>query len=260
MKSQLFVVSTGPSHSSLMTKEAIDILKSSEVIVGYKKYIDEIGTLLDGKETFVSNMTEELKRCQMAIELALSGKKVSIISNGDVNVFAMASLVVELVEKLDLSDKLDVVSVAGVTTLLAIASKCGAPISQDFAVISLSDRLTLIEVIQKRIRCAIEGDFVLGIYNPLSKTRKEPYRLFLEELKAKESETPVIIASNISRESEQITYMNLKQLIEMGVSNPLISMSTTLIIGNDSSYFTKDGKVLTPRGYLNKYKIDKKEI
>lgn len=256
MGGKLYIVSSGPASQELMTQEALNAIDESNLIVAYTRYAKDLKHLFSDKELITSGMTKEIERCKIAIDRAVGGDTVSLISNGDVNVFAMASLVVELVDELELWDKLEVQSIAGVTSMLSAASKCGAPISQDFAIISLSDRLTDIEVIKKRVVNAIDADFVVGIYNPLSKSRKKPYIMFLEALKNKKESTPVIIASNLTRENEKLTITDVKELIEAGVENPIISMSTLVIVGNDSTRLTKNQKVLTPRGYLKKYNLE----
>ncbi len=250
---KLYIVSSGAGGVNYLTQEAIKAIKESEVIVSYTKYAEELSELFVDKELITSGMTKEIERCNIAINSALDNKITSIISNGDVNVFAMASLIVELIDEKNLWNELEVISIAGVSAMFATASRIGAPISQDFAIISLSDRLTDINIIQKRIKNAIEADFVIGIYNPISKTRIKPYEILLKELENANSKIPIIISSNIGRDSEKITVITVKKLIELGVKNKLLSMSTMLIIGNSSTQLTKNSLVLTPRGYLNKY-------
>ena len=201
-------------------------------------------------------MTAEIERVNIAIEKALEGKVVSLVSNGDVNVFGLATLLVEIVEARGLWDRLEVVSLPGVTSFFAAASLCGAPISQDFAVISLSDRLTPLESIEKRIKAAFEADFVVGIYNPLSKSRKLPYELFLRYLGGIKQETPVCVATDIGREDQNVRIIDAATLVSMGVETKEIDMSTVILVGNSSSRFTSNGKILTPRGYLDKYELE----
>jgi len=151
-------------------------------------------------------------------------------------------------------DEIEVISIAGVTSFLATASRIGAPISQDFAVISLSDKLTDIDVIDKRVRNCFDADMVLGIYNPKSKKRILPYQNFLKVLSEGE-ERIAIIASHVGRPKEHITVTTTTDLIAQNIEHPEITMSTLIIIGNSQTRHTSNGMVLTPRGYLNKYEI-----
>jgi precorrin-3B C17-methyltransferase len=166
----------------------------------------------------------------------------------------MATLVVELVDEQDLWDEIEVVSIAGVTSVLATASRIGAPISQDFAVISLSDKLTDINIIDKRVRNSLDADMVLGIYNPKSKKRILPYQNFLKAL-SETKERIAIIASHVGRDKEKITITTTTDLIDQDINHPEITMSTLIIVGNSQTRLTSNGLVLTPRGYLNKYEM-----
>lgn len=252
----IYVVSTGPGGYSHMSVAAKETIEKSDVIVGYTKYLRDIAKIIEDKERHSTGMTAEIERVNIAVEKALEGKTVSLVSNGDVNVFGLATLLVEIVEARGLWDRLEVVSVPGVTSFFAAASLCGAPISQDFAVISLSDRLTPLESIEKRIKAAFEADFVIGIYNPLSKSRKIPYELFLRYLSAINPETPVCVATDIGRAEQCVRIMDSAALVSMGVETKEIDMSTVILVGNSSSRFTSNGKIITPRGYLDKYSLE----
>ena len=252
----IYVVSTGPGGYADMSVAAKETIEKSDVVVGYTKYLKDIGKIIEGKERHSTGMTAEIERVNIAIEKALEGKVVSLVSNGDVNVFGLATLLVEIVEARGLWDRLEVVSLPGVTSFFAAASLCGAPISQDFAVISLSDRLTPLESIEKRIKAAFEADFVVGIYNPLSKSRKIPYELFLRYLGGIKQETPVCVATDIGREDQNVRIIDAATLVSMGVETKEIDMSTVILVGNSSSRFTSNGKILTPRGYLDKYELE----
>ncbi len=254
---KLYIVSTGAGGEQYLTTQAIEAINDSEVIVSYTKYAKDIANLLANKQLYTSGMTHEIDRCKQAIQYALEGKTTSIISNGDVNVFGMATLVVEIIDKENLWDKIDLISIPGVTSFLAAASKIGAPISQDFAVISLSDRLTDINMIKNRVDAALQSDFIVGIYNPKSKTRTKPYQNFLNSLK-NIPQRVVIIASNVGREKELITVTNSDDLIAQDIDHPLVSMNTLIIVGNSNSYLTKNNQLLTPRGYLSKYDMEGK--
>jgi precorrin-3B C17-methyltransferase len=252
---RLYIVSTGAGGVGYISPEALKAIEESEVIVSYSKYARELGSLIEGKELFTSGMTHEIARCAQAIEYARQGKTTAILSNGDVNVYGMATLIVELMDEKDLWDEIELISLPGVTSFLAAASKAGAPVSQDFAIISLSDRLTDINLIDKRIKFALECDFVLGIYNPKSKKRIKPYQNFLARLKEVE-ERIVIIAQNVGRgDKEVITVTNSSDLIKQDIEHESIGMNTIIIVGNSSTKLTKNNKVLTPRGYLNKYDL-----
>lgn len=262
-KGEIYIVSTGIGEKDHLTYNALALLQKADLIVGYQKYIDDIKPLIEKKIIYSTGMTQEVDRCKYAIQKALDKTKVALISNGDVNVYGMAGLILEIIDSNKLWDKLDIVIEPGITTLLAAAAKTGAPIMNDFAVISLSNLLTPLELIQKRISKALESDFVIGIYNPLSKTRQEPYITFLEMLKKYSSPSiPVIIAQNLGRKSEQIAIKTVADLINSGVDTEMINMSSILIIGNSTTKIVNDGNyVITSRGYqqVYEYSLEKSE-
>ncbi len=250
---KLYILSSGAGGTDYMSVEALDALKECEVVVSYKKYAKELNSLIENKELYTSGMTKEIDRCNQAIEFAKSGKTTCIISNGDANVFGMATLIVELIDEQNVWSEIELISIAGVTSFLAAAAKIGAPVSQDFAIISLSDRLTDINMIDKRVRATLQSDFIVGIYNPKSQKRILPYQNFLKALSEGE-EKVAIIASNVGRvEKEKITVTTTTDLVEQDINHPEVTMSTIIIIGNSNTKLTKNGLVLTPRGYLNKY-------
>ncbi|MCD4757436.1 MAG: precorrin-3B C(17)-methyltransferase [Arcobacteraceae bacterium] len=250
---KLYIVSSGAGGIHYITPDAKQALDECEVVVSYTKYAKELNELLEGKEIYTSGMTHEIERCNQAIESAKSGKTTCIISNGDANVFGMATLIVELIDEKNLWDEIELISIPGVTSFLAAASKVGAPVSGDFAIISLSDRLTDINLIDKRVKYALECDFVIGIYNPKSKKRIQPYQNFLARL-SEVDEKIAIIAQNVGRdEKEGITITTTIELIEQGIAHEKVGMNTMIIICNSNTRLTKNGLVLTPRGYLNKY-------
>jgi len=254
MAHKLYILSSGAGGTKYMTTEALDALEACEVVVGYRNYVKELKPLIGDKPVFMSGMTKEIQRCQEAINYAKEGKTTCIISNGDVNVFGMATLVTELMDEQGLWETIEVESIAGVTSFLATASRIGAPISQDFAVISLSDKLTDIDIIDKRVRNCFEADMILGIYNPKSQKRILPYQNFLQAISEGE-ERIAIIASHVGRDNEKITVTTTTDLIAQDIEHPEITMSTLIIVGNSQTRHTTNGQVLTPRGYLNKYEM-----
>jgi len=256
---KLTLVSTGAGGSRYLTNEAITAIKEANLIVAYTKYAKDLPELVADKEVFTTPMTKEIERVQYAIDEAQKGRSVALLSNGDANVYAMGSLVVELLDTYELWEKIEYSALPGISSVLALASEVGAPLSQDFCLISLSDRLTDAKLISKRIRFALEADFVISIYNPKSKSRLEPYRDMLEQLKSVDANRTVVIARDLGRPDQMIQITTAKALIDAGVANSDVNMSTTLLIGNSTTKLTKDGRVLTPRGYLNKYELDGKQ-
>jgi precorrin-3B C17-methyltransferase len=254
MAKKLYIISSGAGSDTYITTQAIEAIEDCEVVVSYTKYAKELNNLIKDKELFTSGMTHEIERANQAIEFAKNGKTTCIISNGDVNVFGMATLIVELIDEQNLWDEVELISVPGVTSFLAAASRVGAPVSQDFAIISLSDRLTDINMIDKRVRNSLDADFILGIYNPKSKKRIQPYLNFLDALKDID-ERIAIVASNVGRDKEKINITTTTDLINKGLEHEDVSMSTLIMICNSNTKLTKNGKVLTPRGYLNKYEM-----
>jgi len=261
MAHKLFILSTGPGGTDKITGEVLRDLNECSVVVGYRPYLEDIKEIIKNKETYTSGMTEEIDRCNYAIESALAGKTTALISNGDAGVFGMASLALELAANKVTALQIEIIIRPGVTSFLSAAAKAGAPAGQDFALISLSDRLTDIKVIEKRLQAALEADFVLGIYNPVSRTRKEPYSIFLNILnKTRDPKTPVIVASNLDRENEVIQKITVEELIRHGFELPHLNMSTMIITGNSNTFYTKNGFAITPRGYFHKYDTDGKKL
>lgn len=248
---RLYIVSCGTGGTNYLTQEAKNALKECEVVVSYSKYARELSELIDEKEIHTSGMTHEIQRCESAVEFTREGRTTCIISNGDSNVYGIASVIVEIIDNKNLWDEVELISLPGITALLAAAAKVGAPLSQDFATISLSERQNSFELIDKRVKAALEADFILGIYNPKSKKRTIGYINFLEALKPYEDRV-AIIASHMGREDkENITITTAKELINEGLENPLVTMSTLIIIGNTQTKVTKNGTILTPRGCAN---------
>lgn len=262
-KGKIYIVGTGPGGIEHITPYARDAIKRSDVIVGYETYLDLAKELFKGKEVISTGMTQEVERCKKAVDLALTGKTVSVISGGDPGIYAMAGLVFELIRARDtkyriqtsdkinlshdscvLSSKVHIEVIPGISALNACAAKLGAPLMHDFACISLSDRLTPWEVIEKRLDTSADADFVIVLYNPKSKGRTKQIERAREIiLKYRKPETPVGIAKGATREDEKIVITDLKNMFDYE-----IDMQTTVIIGN-SQTFAWEGWMITPRGY-----------
>ena len=241
MDGYIYVVGIGPGKEDGITKEAERILEQSDIIVGYKTYIDLVRDRFPEKEFFENGMTKELERCRKCIELARSGKNVALIGSGDSGVYGMASPMLEEAEK---AGFLGVKVIPGVTAALSGGALLGAPVGHDFAVISLSDRLTSWELIEKRLRLAAEGQFVIVLYNPSSHKRKDYLQKACDiVLDILPEETCCGIARNIGREGEETQIMTLKELRDTEVD-----MFTTVFIGNSDTKNMGDYMV-TLRGY-----------
>ena len=237
---KLYVVGIGPGAADQMTVKALRVLERCEVIAGYGVYVDLVKPVLPEKEYLVTPMRREAERCRMAIDCALAGKTVAMISSGDAGVYGMAGLIYELAEGKDLQIEV----VPGVTAALSGGAVLGAPLTHDFAVISLSDALTPWEKIEKRLACAAEADLAIAIYNPASHRRPDFLKRACEILLRHISpETVCGLVKNIGREGEEYKVMTLSEL-----ENTPVDMFTTVFIGNRQTKLV-DGKMVTPRGY-----------
>jgi cobalt-precorrin 5A hydrolase/precorrin-3B C17-methyltransferase len=266
---RIYIVGTGPGSLEHITPAAQEAIRRSDVIVGYGTYLDLITELLQGKEVLSTGMTQEVDRCRKAVELAMGGRSVAVVSGGDPGVYAMAGLVFEIlkaeaekmgrweVEKTEQNKTLPssqlrnfstsmpaVEVIPGISALNASASRLGAPLMHDFACISLSDRLTPWEVIEKRVEAAAAADFVIVLYNPRSKGRAGHINRTREiVLKHRGPATVVGIVKGAMREHESVIVTDLEKMRDSD-----IDMQTTVIIGN-SKTFVWNHLMVTPRGY-----------
>lgn len=247
---KIYVVGTGPGYVDHITPYAQQAIRESDTIVGYGTYTGLIQEIIRDKIVFSTGMTQEIDRCRKAVELALSGKTVSVISGGDPGIYAMAGLVFELLKEQDSGTPLPYVEVIpGISALNACAARLGAPLMHDFASISLSDRLTPWDLIGKRLDAAAMADFVIILYNPKSKGRAGHIARAREiVMKHRSPETPVGIVKGAMREDEKIVLTDLGTMLDHK-----IDMQTTVIIGNSKTFFWNN-LMITPRGYENKFK------
>ncbi len=250
---KLFIVGIGPGDLSLLTQAAQKALKEAEVVLGYKTYLEQISPYLEGKEALSSRMTEEVERAREALRLASSGKKVALVSGGDPSLYGMSAAVFEVLEaNREVFREVEIEVIPGVTAACAAAARLGAPLSNDCAFISLSDRLTPWEKIAKRIALAAEGDFVLVFYNPRSKRRRDQLKRALEIVKLyRGPETPLALVRGAYRPEEKIILTTLRKGEEI-ISQA--DMASTIVVGNSLSRLGKNF-FLTPRGYGEKYRL-----
>jgi precorrin-3B C17-methyltransferase len=242
MKGKLYIVGLGPGGKEDMTLRAVKAIEDSDIIAGYTTYVNLIREMIQGKKVFATGMMRERERCEKAVFYAERGNRVCVVSGGDPGVYGMAGLILEIIAKQN--SKIEVEIIPGVTSATAGGALLGAPLMNDFAVISLSDLLTPWDVIQQRIQAATRSDFVIVLYNPMSKKRRKHIEKAREIiLNYRKSETPVGIVKNIGREGETVIVTDLQHMLEYQ-----IDMVTTVIIGN-SSTFIKNDRMITPRGY-----------
>lgn len=243
---KLYIVGIGPGAVEHLTKKAEKALLGSEYVVGNGTYLDQVADVIKGAKVIRSGMGGEVERARKAVELSKE-HVVSIISGGDANVYGMAGLVLEVAEK---EGDVEVEIIPGVTALSAAASLLGAPVVSDFAVISLSDLLTPTDVIERRLNSAAEADFVIAIYNPKSRNRRQNFGKAVEIIrKYRSDDTPVGIVKNATREGETVITTTLGKIMDY---NETIDMSTLVLIGNSESRLWGN-RIITPRGYQRKY-------
>jgi len=239
-KGHLFVVGIGPGNHEGMTGQAAAALESSDTIIGYSVYNDLVKPYYPDKRYLTTPMTGEEARCRMAIEEAKAGHTVALICSGDPGVYGMAGLVLELAGDAGF----DIEIVSGVTAALSGAALLGAPLVHDFAVISLSDRLTPWEKIEKRLRAAAEADLCIVLYNPSSKGRREHLHRAAQILMEYVPGSRVCgIADRIGRDGEKTRVMTLEELADAETD-----MFSTVFIGNSSTR-RLGNRMVTPRGY-----------
>ena len=253
----LFIIGLGPGNESLLSPLARQAITQSHALAGYKLYLELVPQeLKEGREIIVSGMTQEVARCKAAITAALSGKTVSLVCSGDAGIYALAGLVLEIMEADNISPELlNVEVIPGVPAVCAAAARLGAPLMHDFACISFSDLLTPWALIEKRLKAVIEADFVIAIYNPSSKKRGTNFIAALEIMqKSLAPTTPVGLVREAYRPNEQVSLFELASL-----DPSQVDMLSILIVGNSQSRIIfKDScspKMLTPRGYANKYRL-----
>jgi precorrin-3B C17-methyltransferase len=236
-----------------MTGRAIDAISGADYVIGNDSYLEPIRPLLTGKQVIRSSMGKEVERAKKAIELAQS-HKVAIVSGGDAGVYGMAGIVLEVLEHSGATIPVEVVP--GVTAANAGASLVGSPLSGDFAVISLSDLLTPLEVIEKRLDAVFSVGIPVVIYNPRSHGRPHNFALAIEHARKYYPATvPVAIIKNALREGQADPVITTLGEIESVIDQ--IDMHTTVIIGGSESRIWRMGNdvkgIITPRGYQHKY-------
>jgi precorrin-3B C17-methyltransferase len=229
-----------------MTAQAQQAIADADVVIGYSGYFVGLEDLVEGKETIVLPLTQEIRRAELAVEHASCGRTACVISSGDPGVYGMASLVLEMAAKLAPENRPELVVVPGISAINACASLLGAPIAHDFAVISLSDLLTPWPKIERRLAAAAEADFVIALYNPQSQRRAWQYpRAQAIIAEHRSGDTPVGIVRSAYRPDQRIQLTSVAYMAQAEVD-----MFSTVIIGNSQTR-RFDGMLVTPRGYFD---------
>lgn len=255
---RLYVVGTGPGAADLISPRAMTAISVSTDLVAYGLYLDLVGAVCDGKIRHELPLGEEIERARLALNLAAQGKTTALLSSGDIGIYAMATLVFELLDK-QLSGKenspqwldVDIEVVPGISAMQAGAAHIGAMLGHDFCTISLSDLLTPWQTIEKRLHACGQGDFVVSFYNPRSKKRDWQINTARDILlQYRPPNTPVLVGRQLTRKDERVSITTLEKLHSNDVD-----MFTLVSVGNsESRHIINNDKqwVYTPRGYSKK--------
>ncbi len=239
----------------MRTPQATEALTSATDWVGYELYLDLAGDLAGGRRLHRFPLGAEENRVRHALALAAEGRDVALICSGDPAIYAMATLVFEVLEAPDIPDaarRVNVEVIPGISAFQSASAASGALIGHDFCTISLSDLLTPWEIIEARIRAAADGDFVIAFYNPRSRKRTWQLERALSILReARPESTPAIIASNLGRPGARVRVMPLAD-----VDPEEVDMLSIVMVGNSESRMRRGGdgvwRAWTPRGYAGK--------
>jgi precorrin-3B C17-methyltransferase len=245
-------VGIGPGCSRELTGRAREVLEHAEYIIGNDTYLAQLGPLIAGKKVITSSMGKEVERARKSIDLA-RGARVAMVSGGDAGIYGMAGIVLEILEREGLEIPWEVVP--GITASQAAASILGSPLSGDFTTISLSDLLTPLEIIERRLHAAVSMGVPVVLYNPKSRGRPHNFALAMEIAgKYRAPSTPVGIVRNACREGEEAIITTLG---EVAAVEERVDMHTTVIVGGEETRIWREGEnvkgIITPRGYHRKY-------
>jgi len=247
---KIYLVGIGPGYARYLAPAASEALADSDVIVGFRAYIEQIEGLISGKEVVSMELGQELERAAAAVDSAYAGNTVAVVSSGDAGIYGMSGPVFRVLTDRDWDGQSpEVVTVPGVSAMQAAAAVIGSPLMQDFCAISLSDLLTPWEKIRGRLEAAGQGDFVVALYNPRSK-RRQSQLLEAREilLKHRPGSTPVGLVGDAFRPGQRVKITTLQDLEK---DAEFVDMVTIVVIGNSTTYI-HGGKVITPRGYEEK--------
>jgi precorrin-2 C20-methyltransferase / precorrin-3B C17-methyltransferase len=242
------VVGLGPAGRDWLTPQAMAVLAAADDLVGYAPYVDRVARN-PRQQRHSSDNTEEAERAEFALDLALRGRRVAVVSSGDPGVFAMASVVLEAAAGHERFADVPVHVVPGITAAQAVASQAGAPLGHDYVVLSLSDRLKPWDVIARRLQAAAAGDFAIAIYNPASRSRRRQLADARDLLLAyRDPETPVVVGRAVGTPDQVVTVTTLGEL-----DPEQVDMRCLLIVGSSQTRVLRTAggpdRVITPRRY-----------
>ncbi|KIL98192.1 Cobalamin biosynthesis protein CbiG / Cobalt-precorrin-3b C17-methyltransferase [Paramagnetospirillum magnetotacticum MS-1] len=252
-RGKLFVVGIGPGTPQWRSPEASAAIEASSDLVGYGLYLDLLGHAVHGKARHESALGAEEARAAKALDLAAEGRNVSLVCSGDPGIYALATLVFELLDRKKRADwnRVEVVVVPGISALQAAAARAGAPVNHDFCTISLSDLLTPWESIETRLKAAAMADFVVCFYNPVSQRRRDQLPRARDILlSGRGPDTPVILARQLGRAGETVEVIRLADL-----DADKVDMLTMVVVGSSETRSFAAGQktwTYTPRGYGKK--------
>ena len=243
-KKKIYAVGLGPGAADLITPRAEKILQECETISGYGTYLKQFPEMFEGKKIITTGMTGEVERCRLALEAAAAGERVAVISSGDAGVYGMAGLLMELIAEDEVFSDVEVEVIPGITAASAAAAILGAPLMNDFVVLSLSDLLTPREVIMQRVEAVAKADLVCALYNPASRKRRELITETAAVFRAERGDdVPVGVVHYAERPGQEAVLSTLGD-----IPFDSIAMNTVVIIGN-SQTVVHNGKIVTLRGY-----------
>jgi len=243
-RGRLLAVGIGPGTVKLMTMQARQALEMAEVIVGYKPYVEQISDIITSQEVVTTGMRGEVERCRRAIEMATTGRTVAVVSSGDAGIYGMAGLLLELLEHEYQEDDFELEVLPGVTAASMAAAVLGAPLMNDFVVLSLSDLLTPVEKIKQRLQAVISADFVVVLYNPQSCRRTSLFPAVVRQvIDNRGPETVIGLVKNAGRPNQKSWLGKVSD-----VPFAEVDMLTVVIVGNSTTGIV-NGSMLSRRGY-----------
>ena len=248
-KYKVYAVGIGPGSPELLTPQAEKVLRSCTAVAGYELYLDQIAPLIEGKKIIPGGMRQEVERCTRALEAALAGEVVAVVSSGDAGVYGMAGLLMELTQEERFSE-IGVEVIPGITAALSCAALAGAPLMNDFAVLSLSELMTPEEVIRKRLESIAQLDLPVALYNPKSSKRHVLLEYAVEVFrKYGGDKLPGALVRDAWREGQTVRFFTLDEF-------PFdeVQMTTLVLIGNSQTRIA-GGRMFCLRGYREKYGV-----